>query len=247
MKCLRGYAGALLLLAAAAYAVIPILRVQDAPNASQALLSGGSKVPVVLGVMSRCPDAILCESVFDDVVSRTGDKIDLSLTFIGKINSSEPDYGVTCMHGPAECAGNVQELCAVKYEETPRWWKFIQCQNAQGRYKVGEPEVVFQCAKETGIDWQNGPTGKCAGTDGQGKGEKGIRLLQESVKHTESLGIQKSCTIVIAGKPVCIHDETWKECEGGHTQDDFVRQIEEEYERHNRIWQDDLEDGWVWL
>lgn len=24
---------------------------------------------------------------------------------------------------------------------------------------------------------------------------------------------RKSCTILISGKPVCIHDETWKQCE----------------------------------
>lgn len=42
------------------------------------------KVPVVLGVMSRCPDAVLCETVFDHVLQRVADKVDLSLTFIGK-------------------------------------------------------------------------------------------------------------------------------------------------------------------
>ena len=42
------------------------------------------KVPVVLGVMSACPDAIYCEAVFDDVLAQAGDKVDLSLTFIGK-------------------------------------------------------------------------------------------------------------------------------------------------------------------
>lgn len=42
------------------------------------------KVPVVLGVMSACPDALLCESVFDRVLKRIGSKIDLSLTFIGQ-------------------------------------------------------------------------------------------------------------------------------------------------------------------
>lgn len=42
------------------------------------------KVPVILGVMSRCPDALLCESVFSDVVKQTSNKINLSLTFIGR-------------------------------------------------------------------------------------------------------------------------------------------------------------------
>ena len=107
----------------------------------------------------------------------------------------------------------------------------MQCQNSYGRYKVGEPEVTLHCAKEAGIDWVNGPAGRCAGagSDKWAKGEEGVRLLKESVKQTEGLGIEfvsashipeytdfvcrKSCTIVIAGKKVCVRDETWKECE----------------------------------
>lgn len=43
-----------------------------------------TKVPVILGVMSQCPDAILCESVFNRALEHVADKIDLSLTFIGR-------------------------------------------------------------------------------------------------------------------------------------------------------------------
>jgi hypothetical protein len=42
------------------------------------------KVPVILGVMSACPDALFCEKVFDQVFDVVFDKIDLSLSFIGK-------------------------------------------------------------------------------------------------------------------------------------------------------------------
>jgi hypothetical protein len=42
------------------------------------------KVPVVLGVMSRCPDALICESVFSDVLKEVGDKVNVSLSFIAK-------------------------------------------------------------------------------------------------------------------------------------------------------------------
>ena len=45
------------------------------------------KVPVVLGVMSRCPDALLCESVFDDVLKEVGNKVNMSLSFIAKFVS----------------------------------------------------------------------------------------------------------------------------------------------------------------
>ncbi|KAI0796787.1 hypothetical protein C8Q75DRAFT_862589 [Abortiporus biennis] len=190
------------------------------------------KVPVTLGVMSRCPDAIYCESVFDEVLKETNDKIDLSLTFIGRINASEPDYGVTCMHGPWECAGNVQELCAVKYESTETWWNFVQCQNAEGRYQVGLPEVAKRCADVAGIDW-NGITGACAGQDHPESAGEGIELLKKSVLKTTELGVTKSCTILINNKAVCVHDETWKDCEGGHAPEDFIRQINDEYEKLN--------------
>lgn len=42
------------------------------------------RVPVTLGVMSRCPDALLCETLFDKVIPKVADKIDLSLAFIAR-------------------------------------------------------------------------------------------------------------------------------------------------------------------
>lgn len=188
------------------------------------------KVPVTLGVMSRCPDALLCESVFDHVLRKVADKVDLSLTFIGTINATEPTYGVTCMHGPDECAGNIQELCAIKYAPTKQWWQFVQCQNFQGREKIGLPETAQQCAHAAEIDWEESGVGTCASI---AESSEGIQLLHESVRATQKLGVKKSCTILINGKQVCIHDSTWKECEGGHRPDDFVRQINEEYDRLN--------------
>ncbi len=60
-----------------------VLDVQDADKAFT-LRKPDVKVPVTLGVMSRCPDALICEAVFDKVVTKIGDKIELSLSFIGK-------------------------------------------------------------------------------------------------------------------------------------------------------------------
>lgn len=42
------------------------------------------KVPVQLGVMSRCPDALFCESVFDRVLPKIAAKVDFSLIYIAK-------------------------------------------------------------------------------------------------------------------------------------------------------------------
>lgn len=72
---------ALLSLCISTQAVVYPLKVQDN---SQIIVTEDVKVPVVLGVMSRCPDAMLCEAVWDRVLQRVGDKVDISLSFIAK-------------------------------------------------------------------------------------------------------------------------------------------------------------------
>ena len=56
----------------------------DEAEQSTLSLDDEVKVPVTLGVMSRCPDALICEATFDKVVPQVIDKIDLSLSFIGR-------------------------------------------------------------------------------------------------------------------------------------------------------------------
>ena len=69
--------------AAATASLIPPLVVQDDVqpifNAYHDI-----KVPVELGVMSRCPDALLCEFVFDQVLHQVANKVDLALRYVAK-------------------------------------------------------------------------------------------------------------------------------------------------------------------
>lgn len=54
------------------------------PWSIQNTFTNNLRVPVVLGVMSRCPDALLCETLFDKVIPKVADKIDLSLAYVAK-------------------------------------------------------------------------------------------------------------------------------------------------------------------
>ncbi|KAG6817399.1 hypothetical protein H0H87_009043 [Tephrocybe sp. NHM501043] len=190
------------------------------------------KVPIQLGVMSRCPDALLCEDVFNNVLKRVADRVDISLVYVAKLDKEEETFGVKCMHGPEECAGNVQQLCVWKHEPSA-WWEFVQCQNYEGRQEIGKPDLTLKCAKAVGIDWENSGAGECAGSDGSGTGSEGVALLKESVALGHKLGID--CTVLINGEQVCIHDGTWKNCENGHSVGDFVKQINAEYDRLNTV------------
>jgi len=201
----------------------------------QSWSSNSLRVPVTLGVMSRCPDALLCETLFDSVIPRVAKKIDLALAYVATFNGSDPDFGATCMHGPDECAGNVQQLCVAKHTPMRTWWEFVMCQNYQGRGRIGSPDVAQMCARTHNIDWEESGVGQCIGLDGSGKGREGVQLLHDSIRFTKSLGITTSCTVVINKQKVCIHDEIWQRCENGHEVKDFVDQIEDEYQKLNGL------------
>ncbi|EAU84776.2 hypothetical protein CC1G_00295 [Coprinopsis cinerea okayama7 len=211
----------------------PLFSVQESHlGGPDSVILGDVMVPVHLGVMSRCPDALLCESVFDEVLGVVGDKVELSLVFVARIDPSQPD-GVKCLHGAVECAANTQQLCAAKYNPFSKWWAFVQCGNYHGKDKIGLPETVSTCAKAAEIDWEGSGAAQCAGKDG--RGEEGLQLLKDSIHLGNEFNIQKSCTVLISGRKICVHDGTWKECENGHSVQNFVDQIEEEYRRLNSL------------
>ena len=121
--------------------------------------------------------------------------------FYFRIDDSEPDFGISCMHGPEECAGNVQQLCVNKYAPFKNWWEFVICQNYQGREYIGEPEVALKCANAAGIDWEAGGAGQCAGLDGSGKGSEGVTLLKESVLLAEQMNVK--CVLSMLLPDIC--------------------------------------------
>jgi hypothetical protein len=57
---------------------------QEALSGPGPLTDAHHRVPVMLGVMSRCPDALLCETLFDKVIPKVAPKIDLSLAYVAR-------------------------------------------------------------------------------------------------------------------------------------------------------------------
>jgi len=109
------------------------------------------------------------------------------------------------MHGPEECAGNVQQLCVHKYAPLKNWWEFVQCQNYQGKENIGGPGVALKCADTAGIDWETSGAGQCAGLDGSGKGSEGVALLKESVLLSERMNVK--CVLFVLFLDGCSHKQ----------------------------------------
>lgn len=76
------------------------------------MASGQSLVPVNFYVMSKCPDWQVCATTFATSFAPVASIVDLNVDVIAKEDASG---AFTCMHGPQECTGNIQQLCAVRY------------------------------------------------------------------------------------------------------------------------------------
>ncbi|GAA6054872.1 hypothetical protein JCM3770_004262 [Rhodotorula araucariae] len=224
-----------------------------APTSPPEQIAGYNPVHVALGVMSRCPDATLCEAVWDRVLEErlpaspsngfggartTGELVQLELVFLAHENASAP-YGATCMHGEPECRGNVQQLCAAHY------WGEHESEGDEGLRVSVKGRMAWQ-------DWWNfvqcmnyddrsrvgseAAAKRCALIAGREwnddlkgcvEGRQGRELLRASIRRAKRLGVQKSCTVLIEEEQVCIHDGTWKACPGGHEVRDFAREVRE--------------------
>ena len=63
------------------------------------------------------------------------------------------------------------------------------CQNYQGRNQIGNPEVAEKCARTAQFDWEESGVAQCVGSDDDGPGDEGLRLLHNSIRVTKFLGI----------------------------------------------------------
>lgn len=87
------------------------------------------------------------------------------------------------MHGPQECTGNIQQLCAqsIGKNDTARnvtWFDFDVCQE---RDRSNIPANAPTCAKQLGMDWQR--FSACF------TGATGNKLMSDSIKRTKAAGI----------------------------------------------------------
>ncbi|EFJ39347.1 hypothetical protein VOLCADRAFT_108673 [Volvox carteri f. nagariensis] len=195
-------------------------------------------VPIELFVMSRCPDARRAEARFDEVLAVVHSIAQIRTIYI----ADEANNGsIVCKHGPIECAGDVQQLCAQRYggqdpaDGSNFGWSFLMCQN-QRFNDVGSPELAATCLKTSLF-----PNHIADKVRSCWSGEEGAQLLQVSAAEARRRGAQRSCTIFVGGTYRCTHDGAqWYDCPGGPEVSDFVRTVCEEYKRLSGVWRSDI-------
>ncbi|KLT38614.1 hypothetical protein CC85DRAFT_289362 [Cutaneotrichosporon oleaginosum] len=141
------------------------------------LIDDAPRVNVSLFVMSRCPDARVCENVFEEVLKLDHilSKVHLEVDYLGHIDKNAP-YGVECMHGDLECAGNAHQLCVRAHAPLDKFYATLSCMN-YGNFpgSIGTVALTKRCATTAGIDWWRSGVGSCI----EGKdAEKAGRLAE---------------------------------------------------------------------
>ncbi|GMK59144.1 hypothetical protein CspeluHIS016_0701590 [Cutaneotrichosporon spelunceum] len=134
-------------------------------------------VNVSLFVMSRCPDARICETVFEEVfkLDHMMDKVNLNIDYLGHIDKKAP-YGVECMHGDLECAGNAHQLCLQAHVPLDKFYPTLSCMNyANFPGAIGTIALTHKCAHTAGIDWWRSGVGACI----EGKRAERVSRLAE--------------------------------------------------------------------
>ena len=162
---------------------------------------GGSRAAVQLYSMSQCPHGIQATRGLTGALRALGDRVDLRLDYI----VDEPKDGAfKALHGPAEVAGNIVQLCVLSRHPTAKALAFIGCQSRSPR---DIPYNWKSCARDEGIELA--PVETCL------NGPEGKKLLRASMKRAQAAKATGSPTILIAGKPY----------EGGRDANDFLRAI----------------------
>jgi hypothetical protein len=91
--------------------------------------------------------------------------------------------GVACKHGPAECLGNIIELCAQKlYPDPKTYLGFTMCLTRDYK-EIPQRSLIEDCALEHAINFD--ALNECATKD---DGAYGIGMLRSSVQRSSNVG-----------------------------------------------------------
>jgi hypothetical protein len=181
-----------------------------------------SKPSLEAHIMSKCPDAADClRDLIVPTLIEVEDKVDFKLSYIG--NATEEDDGVSCMHGPSECLGNMLELCAAYHYPNPKiYLGFTLCLFKNYR-RIPQQDYVEDCALEHGISFST--LNKCVTATADDDGV-GLDLLRDSVQRSAAFGVTTSCTVRLNDKIYCVRDGgEWKDCPQGHKPEDLILAI----------------------
>jgi len=198
-----------------------IYRSYQSPDSFTVVSDGPVRVDFF--VMSKCPDARKCETLFSPSLLKLSSILNFTVSYIASESKSNE---FECMHGPDECLGNKQQLCVQNTCSQITFIKFLQCQSNQLQNIPNNGEQCVKEASDETLKWSDIET--CV------KSNKANELFHKSLEKTRSASAKKSCTIHLNGKFWCMHDGYWYGCTEGHDEKSFIKAICSRYNGSNK-------------
>jgi hypothetical protein len=156
-------------------------------------------------------------------MQRVISKVNFTLSYIGTPTDND---GVSCMHGPGECMGNIIELCAADMYPDPKSYLGFDYCMMRDYHDIPQKSLVEDCALEHGLDFEK--LNECATRD---DGGFGMGMLRDSVRRSTAAGVTKSCTVRLNKEIYCIRDGgEWKDCPNGPGVNDLILAVEKLYQ-----------------
>lgn len=147
-------------------------------------VAAGPSIPVELYVMSECPFCPAAVEAMAGALRLVGQHAQFSLEYVGDVQSD----GLASMHGDAEVAGDIAQICAAAVSPD-KYLELVVCQNRS----QGPIDSTWRaCAEQTGVPVE--PLSACI------QGARGERLLAASFARARSRGVRGTPTIMINGR-----------------------------------------------
>lgn len=135
-----------------------------------------------LFVMSQCPFGVQALDAMKEVIENfkaANEKLDFAVHYIGDGDAS----GLQSMHGPAEVAEDLREICVqAHYGKDQKFMEYVWCRNKN----IKDPGWESCTGGKTGFDTDE--IKKCS------EGEEGKKLLADSFALSKSSGVSGSPT-----------------------------------------------------
>ncbi|CAK3923356.1 hypothetical protein D0860_06412 [Lecanosticta acicola] len=211
----------LLVVAFAALSTTTLLVIKNPEVEDPIPIRTSKRVPLEAHIMSKCPDAKDClHDLILPAMQEVEELVAFRLSFIGS-TSDDADDGILCKHGPAECLGNIIELCAAHLYPAPKiYLGFTMCLTREYE-NIPQEALVADCALEHGMDMA--ALNRCTVDE---DGALAVEALKASFNRSAAAGVTRSCTVRLEEEIRCVRDGgAWRDCPGGAGVEDLVRDV----------------------
>ena len=177
---------------------------KSAPSAQSCEALPKSDKPMLEAyIVSRCPFGLQMQRMMAEAIKNSPDLANyVKVMYIGSVSGNK----ISAMHGDAEAAENLRQIC-IREEQPTKYWNYISCQmKAKG--------AESSCQISTGVD--SAKLNACISD-----ASRGVAYAQKDFDSANKYGAQGSPTLIMGGSEISEFSADGKAIFGGRSADEI--------------------------